>query len=182
MLHLHAQPDQYPQYAHLHWHTVDPIEVGKYAKLRSKEEFGSHVATDPEPIDWLPASDNLHKLTYYQRNRLFSLVLHHKNEITEFLQDTPDYAEEDGHTLWDTVKHEILATFKPKQMEGALDHVKKLLEEYKASGVTVTREKMAEHVHLYLMSQLTHDQASHLSHALEHPLDLAGLRNPLNDD
>ena len=182
LVHLHAQPDKYPQYAHLHWHTVDPLEVGKYAKLRSKEHFGSHVTDDPEPTDWIPASDTSTKLTYYQRNFLYSLVLRLSRETFDTLQDTPDMEHEEEHSMWHGIDNEVMSAIKPKQMEEALTFVQKLLGEYKAAGVPVTREKMAEHVHLFIMSKLTPHQTSHLDHAITAYLDKVGIRNFMNDD
>lgn len=182
LVHLHAQPDKYPQYAHLHWHTVDPLEVGKYAKLRSKEHFGSHVADDPEPTDWIPAADNSNKLTYYQRNFLYSLVLRLGRQSFDSLEDTLDLANDEEHSLWHGVENEVLSVIKPKQMEEALAFAQKLLGEYQAAGVSVTREKMAEHVHLFIMSKLTPHQTSHLDHALNPYLEQVGFRNFMNDD
>jgi hypothetical protein len=183
LVHLHAQPDKYPQYAHLHWHTTDPLEVGKYAKLRSKEHFGNHVADDPEPADWLPASDDKStKLTHYQRNFLYSLVLKLQRESIDLLEDTPDMEHDEGHSLWHAVENEVLSVIKPKQMEDAVAFAQKLLGEYQAAGVSVTRQKMAEHVHLFIMSKLTPHQTSHLDHALSGYLAQVGVRNLMNDD
>lgn len=181
LLHLHPQTDKYPQYAHLHWHTVDPLEVGKYAKLRSKAHFGSHVADDPEPADWLPASDNLNSLTYYKRNFLFNLVLRFQHEAIHSLEDTIDLEDDEGENLLTRVQNEIMSALKPEQMEGAVAFAKKILGEYQAAGVPVTREKISEHVHHFIMSKLTPHQTSHLDHVFTAYLEKIGISNFMND-
>jgi hypothetical protein len=89
---LPKQHDPYPQYAHLHWHTTDLTEVGKYSELRSKEHFGSHVMEEDEHFEYFPGSYELGTLSYEQRNFLYATYMRYQPEWENFLHDEKDAA------------------------------------------------------------------------------------------
>jgi hypothetical protein len=181
-LHLHHTKDNYPQYAHLHWHTFDPHEIGKYAKLRSKEHFGSHVSEDPAPIDWFPEMGDYRFLDKDSRDALYFEFNRWGHRFIPFLQENVNYEHEGDHRLIEDARDAVLSVLKPKQVQQAIGVAKNLIEEYKAAGVPVTREAVETKVRLYLLKNLTKHQAHDVQGNMMELLEDFGFGNPMNED
>lgn len=181
-LHLHEQPDKYAKYAHLHWHTVDQLEIGKYAKLRSKSEFGSHVTEDPANVEWFPELGDYKNMDKDSRDTVYENYMRWENEFQPFLENNIDYAQEGDHKLIKGAREAMLSVLKPKQIQEATALAKKLVEEYKAAGVPVTRNAVQTKVNLFLLKSLSKHQAHELKHAMLMYLDFFGCGLPFNED
>jgi hypothetical protein len=181
-LHLEQQHDNYPQYAHLHWHTVDPAEVGKYANLRSKSKYGDHVSEDPAPVEWLPEVGDYRYLDADSRNAVYFHYLRFENDIIPFLKHNDDPIDDGNHRLIEGVKDTILSVLKPKQVKEAKDLALKIIAEYKAAGIPVTREAVDEKVRAFLLKSLSKHQAHDLQEGLFSYLSYFGYGLPLNED
>lgn len=177
--HLEAQPDKYPQYAHLHWTTMDLLEIGKYAKLR-KEKFSDHISEDPAPIDMLPFTSECTQLADRTRDSIFELFLKQKREFRNFIDQIP--VDRDETTYGDTARHHILAILKPKQIEDATKFAASLIEEYKAAGVPYTSQAVRRRVTTFLFDSLSKHQVEDLHHSTEAMRVAFGGGNPLNLD
>ena len=149
MLHLHQEHDNYPQYAHLHWHTVDPLEIGKYAKQRSAAEFGDHVAEDPAQIVWFTDLGDLKSLDKDSRDVLYELYLNWEGRFIPFLEENIDYTDEHDSSLLKGATHTMLSVLETEQITHATEIAQKLIEEYKAAGVPYTRESIQEKINLF---------------------------------
>ena len=182
-LHLHQEHDNYPQYAHLHWHTVDPLEVGKYAKQRSAAEFGDHVSEDPAPIEWFPEMGDFKTMDKFSRDEIFSVFLRHGAQYGEFLNDNEDHAyishddhSKEGHevvahkqnvrTLGDGVRDTVLSVMNPEQINKATNFAKNLIENYSKAGVPFTRESVREKTKVFMLKSLSKHQARELQEAM----------------
>lgn len=181
-LHLHETPDPYPQYQHLHWHTFDLLEIGKYAKLRSKAQFGSHVSEDPASIEWFPEVGDLKYLDKDSRDTVYEIYARYEDTFTPFLEETLDYHEDGNHKLIESASQVALSVLKPKQINDAEKFAQGLIEEYKAAGVGVTRDAVEEKVKMFLLKKLSKHQAHDLEHGMFMYLEYFGLGLPLNED
>ncbi len=181
-LHLEHQHDNYPQYAHLHWHTVDPLEVGKYAKLRSKEHFGDHVSEDPAPVEWLPEVGDLRYLDADSRNGVYYHYLRFENDIIPFLKNYEDPTYDEHQPFIEGVRDTILSVLKPKQVKEAKEFALKVIAEYKNAGIPVTREAVDVKVRTFLLKNLSKHQAHDLHDGLFFYLSYFGFGLPLNED
>ncbi|CAG9309999.1 unnamed protein product [Blepharisma stoltei] len=167
-LNLKQQHDNYPQYAHLHWHTFDPLEIGKYAKYRSKELYGDHVSEDPTPITWYPEVDELTTLTKEQRDLVYDLYRKKSNDFLRYLELTEDLdVGREGKTLYDGVNEKLLHILKPAQVKESLKYAKKVVADFKAAGATVTKEYVIEKVLEHFLTTFSKHQVHELQHELE---------------
>lgn len=181
-LHLEQQHDKYPQYAHLHWHTVEPSEIGKYAKYRSAEMYGDHVSEDPKPVNFLPEVGDYKNLDHDSRNSLYFHYLLFEHEIIPFLNEATDPRLDGDNRMILGARDTILSILTAEQVNGAKELATKLIAEYKAAGVRVTREAIDDKVKVYLLKSLTSHQAHELKDGLFYYMDLFGWGLPMNED
>lgn len=181
-LHLEQKPDKYPQYAHLHWHTVDLGEIGKYAKFRSKEMYGDHVMEDPEPINWLAEVGDYKKLDVQSRNTLYFHYLRFEHEFIPFLNETGDPRFDGDNRMILGASDTLLSILTAEQVNAAKELAVKLIAEYKAAGVRVTKEAVDAKVRIFLLKSLSRHQAVDLKHGIFEYLNRFGFGLPFNED
>lgn len=182
LLHLHQEHDNYPQYAHLHWHTVDQLEIGKYAKERSAAQYGNHVSEDPAPIEWFADLGDLKTMDKDTRDTVYEYFLRFEGEFAPFLESNIDYAHVGDHKLNEGAKETFLHVLEPEQIAKATEFAKKTIEEYKAAGVPITRNFIREKVNLFLIKNLSKHQAHELKENMMDYLEYFGCGIPLNED
>ena len=154
-LHLHQEPDKFAQYAHLHWHTVEPLEVGKYAKFRSAAMYGDHVSHDPAKMDWYPEAIDPSKTTPSMRNELYGRFVQYAPGFISFLETEVDYESHHDQMLVDSATDGVLEVCTPEQIKEAIKVGQKIIEEYKAAGVRYTREAVSDKMSAFLMNNLS---------------------------
>lgn len=181
-LHLEEQHDKYPQYAHLHWHTVEPSEIGKYAKYRSAEMFGDHVSEDPKRFNLTPEVGDYKNLDHDSRNNLYFHYLLFEHEIIPFLNETFDPRFDGDIRMIQGAKDTFLSILEPDQIKGAKELATKLIAEYKAAGIRVTREAIDDKIKVYLLKSLSNHQAHDLKDGLFYYMDVFGWGLALNED
>ena len=182
LLHLHQEPDKFPQYAHLHWHTVDPLEIGKYAKERSAAQFGDHVSEDPAPVEWFADLGDLITMDRGTRDTVYEGFLRFEDELIPFLEENIDYTDHHDHKLIVGAYETILHALEPEQIQHATEFAKKIIEEFKAAGVPVTRNCIQEKVNLYLLKNMTKHQVHDLHEGMMDYLEYFGTGIPLNEE
>lgn len=183
-LHLKPIKDNYPQYAHLHWHTIDPLEIGKYAKYRSKEMYGDHVSENPHPHSWTPETESLTKITEEMRDDLYENFDRWADSFSRLLETNEDLSDphHEGHTLADTSNELLLSIIKPKQIHEALKLAQKLVDDYKAAGVAFTRQSIIAKSSKYLLDSLSLHQIHKIEHGMIPYLNTIGAGVASNDD
>jgi hypothetical protein len=178
--HLEQTPDKYPQYAHLHWTTMDVLEIGKYAKLRH-DKYSDHISESPHEIDLLPHSTNTYGIPERTQNALFEMFLDSKREFTSYIGDQVEFDNETS-TNSEAWSHHVLAVFKTTQITSAIQFANELIGEYKAAGVPFTSQAVKGRVITYLFDSLSKHQLEDLVHATEPFLEKWGLGLPMNLD
>lgn len=181
-LHLEQSHDNYPQYAHLHWHTVELHEINKYAQWRSKEKFGDHVSEDPTPIEWYSDLGQLKTLNKRSRDIVYDIYTKHEGDFLEFLEENIDYAHQGDHTLLDGARDAALSVYEPEQIHSAIQVAIQLIEEYKQAGIPFSRQCIKEKINLVLLKSLSKHQAHELSENLDAYLAYFGLSLPVFED
>ena len=181
-LHLHHQHDNYPQYAHLHWHTVDLLEIGKYAKERSLENFGNHVSEDPATIQWFADLGDLKTMDADSRNKVYHYFNRWSEDFPAFLDENIDYVHDGDHKLSEGANNVFLSVMEPEQIHKAIDVAQGLIDEYKTAGVPVTKEAIREKINLFMIKNLTKHQVHDLKEGMMEYLEYFGVGIPLNED
>mmetsp|Transcript_5819 Transcript_5819/g.10372 ORF Transcript_5819/g.10372 Transcript_5819/m.10372 type:complete len:199 (+) Transcript_5819:1355-1951(+) len=177
--HLEQQHDNYPQYAHLHWTTMDVLEIGKYAKLR-KEKFSDHISEDPHEIDVLPFSSECTTVNPRIRDEVYEFFMQNDNRFKSYMHDEKVLGEE--ITRAESFKQYVLEIVKPKQIEDAIGFAKSLIEEYKSLGLPFTSEAVKTRTFAFLFDSLSKHQTEEILHAAEPFLDRYGIGMPMNLD
>lgn len=168
-LKLHQKEDPYKDYAHLHWHTMDPNEIEKYADWRSDKKFGDHVQHEHEHEEHWPSSSSMGNLDLEVRNTIYKGFQDRKHDWLNFVEDVQD--EYDDKFFIDKVKDIFWGVVTPAQMKEGLEVGKKIIKHFEKSGLPYTQESVRERVMDYIISHLDHDQ----HHALEY--EMAVFRN-----
>lgn len=171
-LHLEKQDDPYKAYAHLHWHTMDTNEIGKYAEFRDKKMYGDHVQVLHDHEEFWPASSQLGTLDVGTRNQIYQGFSDRKHDWLNFLEDVQD--ERDDKFMIDKVKDVFWGVVTPEQMAEGVEVGKKIVAHFKAKGLPYTQESVRERVQDYLLSHLDHDQQHTLAHEMDYFRNLFG--------
>ena len=182
MLHLEQRHDPYPQYAHLHWHTVDHVEAGKYAHLRSKKAFGDHLIDVRAPVQWYPYSEPSSEVVESQRDTVYELFMHYERDWVNFLDEAQDYEDHHDHKMGHRVKEGVLEILSQDQLSGAIKVAQEVIAEYQKNNTRFTREAVAEKVANYVLSTIDTHQLGEISHMMLPVLEDYGLGRPMTED
>lgn len=182
MLHLEQRHDPFPQYAHLHWHTIDPLEAGKYTQLRSKQAYGSHVIEVKEPVQWYPYTESNNEIVDTQRDTIYEMYMRYEREWLNFLDEAEDYTDSHGHKLGDKVKEGILEILTQEQLSSAIKVAQDLIAEYQKNNIRFTKEAIADKVGNYVLSTIDSHQMGDIQHLMIPVLEDYGLGRPMTED
>lgn len=182
-LHLSQKQDKYPQYAHLHWHTIDTLEIEKYSKERSAAMYGDHVSKDPAVVDWYPESSNYTKTTLAMRNTLYRMFTEYGPGVIPFLETFKDYANmHHEQMLMEEAKAVVMEAIQAEQVKSALQFGKQLIQEYESAAVRFTRESVSDKMAAFLMNCLSEEQVTQMYHGMMDIFELYGAARPMTEE
>lgn len=182
-LHLAQKQDKYPQYAHLHWHTVDTLEIEKYSKERSAAMYGDHVSKDPATVDWYPESSKHTKTTLAMRNTLYRMFMEYGPGVISFLETFKDYANiHHEQMLMEEAKAVVLEAIQAEQIRGAMQFGQQLAQEYQSASARFTREAVSDKMAAFLMNSLSEEQVTQMHHGMMDIFEMYGAAKPMTEE